>query len=180
MFDDEQFGQIRIVGKISLWFSLVVVVGLIAVVLMAGTPKESYSDSVQALALTRKNLPWVMLMGGLLLALGTALTTWLITVYSSFRVAGPLYRFARNLETGIRLRQAPRIRIRQSDYLQEESELLEQTFLETEYYRHNLSSQVGQVIRLLEQPGPIDRQVLDAQLEKLKAMQGRTRHDPVN
>ena len=82
------------------------------VVLLAGSPGVSYLQNVQSLAMTHRQLPMVMLAGGLTLAAGTGLTTWLITLYSSFRVAGPLYRFSRNLELGIETGRVPRIRIR--------------------------------------------------------------------
>ncbi len=122
-----RFGLLELVGKISLWFSLVSTIGLLAIVWIAGNGNDNYTDQIQTLAVTRRNLPFVMLSGGLLLAIGTGITTWLITLYSSFRVAGPLYRFCRNLEAGVLQGEVSRVPIRETDQLQAESQLLQDT-----------------------------------------------------
>lgn len=120
-----QFGLLKLVGKISLWFSLVSAVGLLAVVWIAGSVNNDYIDQVQNLAASRRHLPFIMFSGGLLLAIGTGISTWLITLYSSFRVAGPLYRFSKNLEAGLLQGEVPRVPIRATDQLQAESQLLQ-------------------------------------------------------
>ena len=121
------FGQLKLVGKISLWFSLVAAMGLMAVIWIAGSVDEDYLGQIHHLAATRKNLPLVMLLGGLLLAIGTGITTWLITLYSTFRVAGPVYRFSSNLKLGVLQGEVPQISIRDTDQLQTENQLLQQS-----------------------------------------------------
>ena len=95
---------------------------------------ESFITMIQTLSASRAQLPGLMAVGGLLLVLGTALTTWLIALYSSFRVAGPLYRFCIDLEHGIREGQVPRIRVRASDAAQDDARYLEETV--SGLYRH--------------------------------------------
>lgn len=174
MEDDVHYGQVRLVGKISLWFSLVATLGLAVVVLLAGSPQVGYLDNVQSLTMTHRQLPLVMLVGGLGLAAGTGMTTWLITLHSSFRVAGPLYRFSRNLETGIETGRVPRIRIRGTDYLHPECEALEQTAMALEGYRGELDRQVERALLILAD-AHIDDSTLQRRLEQLKMAHGRAR-----
>lgn len=121
------FSQLKLVGKISLWFSLLAAVGLLVTVWLAGKSVDDYLGAMQNLAATRRNLPLVMLCGGLLLAIGTGITTWLITLYSSIRVAGPLYRFTKNLQAGVLKGEVPRVPIRDTDKLQAENQLLQES-----------------------------------------------------
>ncbi len=122
-----QYGQLKLVGRVSLWFAGAALAGLAGVLLLARPDSGDYADLVRQLSLSRQQLPTLMLVGGLVLALGTALTTWLIALYSSFRVAGPLHRFCLDLEHGIREGEVPRVRLRAEDDAQEDARHLEQT-----------------------------------------------------
>jgi hypothetical protein len=59
-----------------------------------------------------------MLIGGALIVLVAGLITWIITLYSSARVAGPLYRFSRNIELEIEHGPVETTRIRKGDSFQ--------------------------------------------------------------
>lgn len=128
------FGQLRLICRISLWFAVLALVALVALFFIAGTTSSEYLEEISRLSVTRKQLPVLMAIGGLVLAITTALTIWSVALYSSFRVAGPLYRFCLDLEDGIRTGQVPRIRIRQSDYAQDEARHLEASV--AALYRH--------------------------------------------
>ncbi|WP_207062945.1 hypothetical protein [Motiliproteus sp. SC1-56] len=177
MDDDAQFGQIRLVGKISLWFSLVAAIGLGAVVLLTASAPGSYIETVQSLAYTRRQLPWVMLVGGLILALSTGVITWLITLYSTFRVAGPMRRFAVILEQGTAASRSPSRGLRDDDCLQPESEALRVALASYASYREQLGSELDALIAQLED-GPVtpDSDNLLAQLRQLKVIHGRARY----
>ncbi|MCB1887119.1 MAG: hypothetical protein KDH20_05910 [Rhodocyclaceae bacterium] len=129
-----QFGQLRLVGRVSLWFAGAALAGLAGVLLLARPAEGDYVALVQNLSLSRQQLLTLMLIGGLVLAIGTALTTWLIALYSSFRVAGPLHRFCLDLEHGIREGEVPRVRLRVEDDAQEDARRLEETV--QHLYRH--------------------------------------------
>lgn len=120
-------GQLALIGRISLLFAVLAIAGLVGVLLLARPVDGDYVAMIQTLSASRAQLPGLMAVGGLLLVLGTALTTWLIALYSSFRVAGPLYRFCIDLEHGIREGQVPRIRVRASDAAQDDARYLEET-----------------------------------------------------
>ncbi|MEH6471264.1 MAG: hypothetical protein V7752_08440 [Halopseudomonas sp.] len=178
MRKSNHFDQLRLVGNISLWFSLVAGVGLLAVVWIAGSSSDDYVDQIQNLAATRRNLPFVMLSGGLLLAIGTGITTWLITLYSTFRVAGPLYRFSKNLEAGVMKGEVPRISIRRSDHLQAENQLLQDS-VSTLYQHYSCLDQAAE--QLVKQLDPHLLELNDAELEasigRLRDIEQRARCD---
>ncbi len=157
-----QFGQLKVVGKISLWFSLVAACGLLAIFLIVDDSSTTYLDAMQSMSMTHKNLPWVMLVGGLFLVLGTGITTWLITLYSSFRVAGPIFRFTANLEQGLKVGEVPLIKVRHDDYLQDESQTLQITVKELYGYYQGLETQVDQAINALESPEADEQQLREA------------------
>ena len=119
------FGQLRLIGRLSLWFALLAFVGLVALMMMAAPPSGDYLEALRNMSQTRRQLPMLMTLGGLALAVGTGLSTWLMVLYSSHRVAGPLYRFCIDLEAGIETGQVPRIRLRSTDYVQDEARHLE-------------------------------------------------------
>lgn len=121
------FGRLRLIGKISLWFSFLAVIGLLMVFFFVASPGESYQQNIRTLSLSQKNLPWVMLVTGLILIMITGVITWLITLYSSFRITGPLFRFSRNVEAWINTGKRNAIPLRKGDSLQQESQLMEET-----------------------------------------------------
>ena len=120
-------GRFRRVSKISLWISLISTAGILFIAFYIDTPDTGYLQNISSLVTSRKNLDLVLLLTGLWLVGITAITTWMITLYSSFRVAGPLYRFSRNLEVGASEGAMPLIRIRANDYLKEECQLLHES-----------------------------------------------------
>jgi hypothetical protein len=121
------FGQTRLIGKISLWFSFLAVIGLLIVFFTVASPGESYQQNIRSLSLSQKNLPWVMLVTGMILTLITSVITWLITLYSSFRITGPLFRFSRNVEAWVNNGKRNAIPLRRGDSLQQEARLMEET-----------------------------------------------------
>jgi hypothetical protein len=175
--DTEQFGSLKLLGRVSLWFSVVALIGFVAVMLMSGSERGRYLETIHSLSVMQQQLPWIVLSGGLLLVIGTGVTTWLITLYSSFRVAGPLHRFSRNLEAGIREGEVGTLRIRSDDYLQDESRLLEQTV--TGLYGHyaKLDGLVDEALAELGSAEPVDVGKLDEVMAQLNAMEQRVQYD---
>lgn len=121
------FGRTKLIGKLSLWLSFLAVIGLLIVFFSVASPGESYQQNIRALSLSQKNLPWVMLVTGLILTLITGVIVWLVTLYSSFRITGPLFRFSRNIEAWINHGQRNTIPLRKGDALQQESQLMADT-----------------------------------------------------
>lgn len=112
------FFHLKLVAKISLAVGALAVLVLLAVLtLITGDSGESYGAIIRSHSLTRQELGVAMLVAGLLLVAITGVITWLIVLYSSFRVAGPLYRFSQNLKLARASDASALIELRQGDAL---------------------------------------------------------------
>lgn len=151
MHNTQALGQLRLIGKLSLWFSLVALIGLLFSLEFADYQASSYAQTIEQLLQSKARLPWLILIGGLLLGIGTGLTTWLITLYSTFRVAGPLHRFALDLDRGLSSGKMPRFHLRRDDELQDECRLLEQTTQQLQDYQLQLLGELDRALALTEQ-----------------------------
>lgn len=121
------FLHVRLVAKISLGVGAVAVLSLlISVLLVSGDAGDSYSEIIRSNSITRANLGKVMLMIGLVLVAIAGVITWLIGLYSSFRIAGPLYRFSQNLKLASASDSARLIDLRNDDSLVEQAENIKQ------------------------------------------------------
>ena len=62
---------------------------------------ENYFQTILALTRSQQQLAIAMLIGGALVIALAGLITWTFTLYFSHRIAGPIYRFTKNLELEI-------------------------------------------------------------------------------
>lgn len=139
------FFHLKLVAKISLAIGAIALAALlIALTLITDQRGDSYSAIVQFQNLKSENLGKVMLLAGLVLISLTGLVTWLIALYSSFRIAGPLYRFSKNLELAAEDESAALIDLRTGDSLRQEAEMLKRTVQEVRAYQGALSAATGQ------------------------------------
>ncbi len=93
---------------------------------------SSYTDMIKAQLLSRAQLLPALWVAGLFLLSLVALITGFIAIYSSFRVAGPLYRFARNLSLS---EKHSIVGIREGDCLQEVSRQLQDSIHSLEVHK---------------------------------------------
>ncbi len=115
--------RLKQVSRIAFYTGFVAVAVLATVLwYLSDDSSTTYMELIQSSILTRQQLVPVMLLSGLFLLAVVALITWLIALYSSFRVAGPLYRFSQNLKTSHE--GQPLIGIRDDDCLHDVSEQL--------------------------------------------------------
>lgn len=94
---------------------------LLVLIFINDNTGASYLDFVRSGSITRQSLGPAMLLAGLFLVSVTAAITWLISLYASFRIAGPLFRFSRNMEILIKSGAVTPTPIRKEDQLQEEA-----------------------------------------------------------
>lgn len=121
------FFHFKLVAKISLAVGTLAVLALLAVLtLITGDTGESYGAIIRSHSLTRQHLGAAMLVAGLLLVAITGFITWLIVLYSSFRVAGPLYRFLQNLKLASASDSTELIELRKGDALSKQSACIKQ------------------------------------------------------
>lgn len=120
----------KLVAKIALSVSAIsCIILLITLTLITNDAGESYGAIISSHALTRQQLKPAMLVAALILITFTGLITWLITLYSSFRLAGPLYRFTQHFKLAtINPSAMEMIPIRKGDALQEQAKTVKQAF----------------------------------------------------
>lgn len=107
------------VAKIALLVALVSAVGLLAAIFWVTNDEGvSYGSVIFSRSLTQQKLAPVMVVFGLLSVCVAAFFTWLIALYSSHRIAGPLFRFAQNIKAIVADAFAAPLAIRKTDMLQ--------------------------------------------------------------
>lgn len=113
--------HVKWVAKIALLVGAVAAAGLLLALFLATEDKGTdYAGIIFSHSLTRQNLGPLMLIFTLLAVVIAAISTWFIALYSSFRIAGPLFRFAQNLKDIIKDSSAIPMAIRRTDMLQRE------------------------------------------------------------
>lgn len=94
--------RLRLVSKITLTVSAISCLGILLVLtFITDDPGVSYSAIIRSHNLSRQHLAPALLIAGLFLVLFSGIVTWLISHRTSFHIADPLYRFARNFEAFI-------------------------------------------------------------------------------
>ena len=112
------FIHLKLVAKISLAVGAIAVLSLmLSMSMIRGLDDASYFAAVRSSTITRAQLGPVMLAAGLALVAIAGIITWLIALYSSFRIAGPLYRFSQNLKLATASDGAALIDLRRDDTL---------------------------------------------------------------
>lgn len=112
------FFHLRLIAKISLAVAALAALALCALLALIGADAgDSYGAVIRSRSLTREYLDVAILVAGLMLIAATAIVTWLIVLYSSHRIAGPLYRFSQNLKLAIASDSMQLIDLRQGDSL---------------------------------------------------------------
>ena len=168
--------HLSMVARIALGTAVAAALVLGLVLLLAvdhsGT---TYAELVQAHSITRRNLGPAFLVGGLVLAVVVALSTWLICLYSSFRVAGPLYRFTRNLEQASA--GGKPLDIRRDDCLQDLSTELKGSLEHLQAQHHELEGLAREGLRLIEVQGESGRADLQEILDAMETVANRARLD---
>ncbi len=181
MADGLLIDQLRLIGKSALWFAIALFCCFLFFLTLSDIPLSSYREASDHLYRSQEDLPWMMLLGGLLLLMTTALTLWLSCLFMTHRAAGPLYRFSRNLEGALTQGSLPRQGIRRGDLFQEESAHLLHTADQLSSYEHHLVSGcrklIGEMGTLNKNPAHQDdpgvAQRLNVTLQQLKSTASR-------
>lgn len=117
------FIHLKLVAKISLGVGTIAVLSLlISLALISGQADDSYLEIIRGNSITEAHLGRVMLTIGLMLVAIAGVITWLIVLYSSFRIVGPLYRFAQNLKLAGDSDSAALIDLREGDAMRKQEE----------------------------------------------------------
>ena len=171
-FNPSLFAQLLRVSKIAFWVGLlgIITVSLMIMMILPAIP-EDYSDFIQYMARVQHDLPVMLELSALILISGAAFTIWIICLYSSFRIAGPLYRFARNLEDQTVHGPTEILQIRNEDRLQGECQLFNLTIASliefyTELKQSNKHIQ-GEIKKQIELNNEVDVRKYKVYTEKM-------------
>lgn len=165
----EMLLHLRWVARISLWIGGCAALGLsIVLYLLTNTTGQDYGGLIQAYSQAQYRLGPAMLIGGLFLLAFTALLTGVIALYSSFRVAGPLFRLSRNLESAISQGPVKPVSIRDTDDLHQEAALLEQALGNLASHYESLQREIDQALAQMDgRPISVaDRQAICTRLQE--------------
>jgi hypothetical protein len=112
--------RLRLTAALSVSVSLLgaLVLLLTLCLLFRSQPGQTYYQIIQSLTLGQDRLFMAMTLAGSVIVLLAGLVTWVITLYSSHRIAGPFYRFAKNLELEIERGPVTPVRLRKDDRFQ--------------------------------------------------------------
>ena len=147
--------HLKLVAKIALGVSAIACAGLLALLVYVADVDggSAYRQVIGARSLAREHLDQAYLAFSLALTALAGVLTWLLALYGSFRIAGPLYRFARNLELQMeRGRDAP-LPIRREDQLQSEAVAVAGAIAAVHAHYDDLRRALGR-IELAAQDGP--------------------------
>jgi hypothetical protein len=115
------FFHLRWVSNIALSVGVLAAIALLLELFLITDGKGTeYGRIIVAHSLTRENLGPAITVFGLVMTILASLIAWLVSLYGSFRVAGPLFRLSQNMKNAIEHPSRKPVRIRQGDMLQRE------------------------------------------------------------
>jgi len=162
---DEPTHQLKLVSYLAFLTGLVAIIVLVLMVIyLGGGGGHTYSEIFKANWLTQERLGSAMWIAGLFLLALIAFFTGLICVYSSFRIAGPLYRFSRNLS--ITSDNQLRLGIRHNDALQGLSRSLLESIETIDKHKIKLAELIDEAQSYLDSG---DRDGYAAMVKKIQA-----------
>jgi hypothetical protein len=163
-------------AKIGLGVSAAACVGLLVV--LFALPEEtgtSYASIVAANSLASRNLGPALLVYGLAMIAFAGAFTWVVSLYGSFRVAGPIYRFEQNLKRELERAATPPVPIRRTDELQPEWREFRAGVMALRDVYTELSTALTEAGRAAPAGGTIDGPALAAATGRLKQVANRVR-----
>ncbi len=166
--------QLQLVSKIALHVSAFAAFTLIGTIYILTDTGEitHYLSSIQSISSMKNLLPKAILISGLIVVVFVGLMTWLISIYSSAKISGPLYRFSKNIELTIEHNSAPHIKIRTHDKLHAEADLLETAIFHLNQHYQALNHVAEEIQELLKEDS-INRSKLAAKIHELKITERR-------
>lgn len=122
--------RLRLVSRITLVVSVLFCAGILLTLAFAtGNPGAAYDSAIRSLSQSLLRLGPALLAATLLLALLSSAVIRMISHRATLKVAGPLYRFARNIETFIESGPVTPVPTRQEDQLKPEKQQIERSIV---------------------------------------------------
>ncbi|MFZ2541325.1 MAG: hypothetical protein WAW75_06060 [Gallionella sp.] len=120
--------RLRLVSKIALIVGGLACLSMVLVLtFITDDSGVNYETIIRSHSLSRQDLGPALLVVGLFLVAFSGVITFLISLYTGFYIAGPLFRFARNLEIFIAEGQVAPIPTREKDQLKQEEQQIKRS-----------------------------------------------------
>jgi nitrate/nitrite-specific signal transduction histidine kinase len=170
--------HLKIVLRIAALLTVLGALVMVFVVLAVGqTEQQGYLQSLSRLQISQERLMPLVLAAGLFLLTVSAFVTWLIALYSSFRIAGPLYRLTRNLEQELQQNRLERpMPIRRGDQFQTHGRLLREAVAALHDHYQDLGRQLMAMENDLAGGTMAPDEVLRQYREQLHRLHGDVRY----
>ena len=158
---------LRLAGSLALVFAGLCTLGLVALLLSVDDSLgQGYGSIIGAQLRSQAQLEVTLQFFGLLMAALAGVSTWLLALYTSFRIAGPVWRLSRNLEQAIAQGPVPPVPLRRDDLLQGEARALQDATAALEQHYAGLREVL---VAWQLAPGPETVERVRAQLRALDA-----------
>lgn len=161
--------HLKLVGKVALSTGVLAAIILLFLVFFVSEDNgASYLEVIQSYTITRAHLRPVITLAALLLIMLVGLSVGFIALYTSFRIAGPLYRLTRNLQATGPLAQHQGIR--RDDALHGIAGEMRESVDALERHYQRLRARVETALELASE-SDIDPSILSEALTELKAVE---------
>ena len=143
--------HLHLVAKIALIVGAVSCLGMLLVLtFITDKSGASYGAIIRSYSLSRQHLGPTMLIAGLFLVSFSGVITWLISLYASFYIAGPLYRFSRNLETFIAQGPTTPVPTREKDHLKQEEQQIKRSIAKLQQHYGEMRAAAEEALSQLD------------------------------
>lgn len=167
--------HLKLVAKVAIITGLAAAISLFFLVFfVAGESGASYLEIIQDHTVTRAHLRPVMTLAALILLMLVGFSVGIVALYTSFRVAGPLYRFTRNLQSPAKV--SDQRLIRHDDALHGVAAELHESRQSLEQHYQLLGERVAAALHVLATSEAQPDRLHDA-LGELKAVESSVRLD---
>lgn len=139
------------IAKIALIIAALSCLGAVLVLhFITGSLGESYAEVARYFSLSRKSIGPTLLVAGLILVSFASIITWLIALYTSFYIAGPLFRFSRNFETLIEQGPTSLIPTRKADSLKQEEQQIKRSVTKLQQHYSEMRAMTEEALAQLD------------------------------
>lgn len=166
--------HLRWVAKIALSVGILAVIGLfLALFTITDGKGTEYGRIILADSLTHDNLGPAIMVFGLTMTIVASLITWLVSLYGSFRIAGPLFRFSQNMKNAIEHPSTKPVPIRQADMLQHEWQEFESSLSRLDRHYRDFGKALTEARQVLPTDDEIDLGALRGAVTRLAEIEHR-------
>ena len=162
--------RLRVTAKVAISVSLLSALILLMVLyfVLIDHSEKNYLEAIASLTRSQQQLAVAMFVAGALILILAGIITWLVTLYFSHRIAGPIYRLTKNLELEIEKGPVSTIAIRKEDSLQALSTKLETAARGLSRYYDSQKEIVDQIYRLVDGEYEVDGKEFSKRIDKLQ------------